>query len=107
MISTRAATRGSTASSRVTTQLIKSFHTYNAGLRPTFIAAQHLQIVPTSQRQLSSSSNGQAKLKEFFEKHPTEKVRKTHAAWPHPGTYFNISSRPTTTNIAQYTQRNS
>ncbi|KAF1832420.1 alternative oxidase mitochondrial precursor [Decorospora gaudefroyi] len=82
MISTRAATRGSTAS-KATTQLIRSFHSYNAGLRPSFLAMQHIQA-PLGQRHLSSSPNSPAKIQEFFEKHPTAKVRKTHAAWPHP-----------------------
>jgi ubiquinol oxidase len=88
MISTTAVTRGSTASRKATAQLIKSVHAYNAGLRPTFIAVQHFQVAPNSQRHFSSSPNGPAKIKEFFEKHPTEKVRKTHAAWPHPGTHY-------------------
>lgn len=86
MISTRAATRGPTTSKRATAQLIKSFQSYNAGFRPTFVAVQHFQS-PAGQRHFSSSPNGGAKIVEFFEKHPTEKVRKTHAAWPHPGTY--------------------
>ncbi|KAI4942348.1 Alternative oxidase, mitochondrial precursor [Alternaria arbusti] len=83
MISTRAAIRGPTTSKRATAQLIKSFQSYNAGFRPTFVAVQYFQS-PVGQRLFSSSPNGGAKIVEFFEKHPTEKVRKTHAAWPHP-----------------------
>lgn len=81
--------RGSAASKRATAQLIKSFQSCNAGLRPTFIAAQH-GGTSNRRRDFSSSPSGEAKIKEFFEKHPTEKVRKTHAAWPHPGTYTEI-----------------
>jgi hypothetical protein len=83
MISTRTATRGSTASKQATAQIIKSFHAHNAGLRPTFITVQHFQLAPAGQRHFSSSPN--SPIKEFFEKKSTEKVRKTHAAWPHPG----------------------
>jgi ubiquinol oxidase len=83
MISNRAAVCGSAASKRGAAHLIKSFQGYNAGLRPTFVATQYIRT-PNAQRNFSSSPSGEAKIKEFFEKHPTEKVRKTQAAWPHP-----------------------
>ncbi|KAF1939591.1 alternative oxidase-like protein [Clathrospora elynae] len=82
-MSTRAATRGSTASKRATAQFIKSFNGYNVGLRPAFVAVQNFQLAPAGQRHFSSSPSS-PKTKEFFEKHPTERVRKTQAAWPHP-----------------------
>lgn len=84
MMSTRAAIYGSATSKRVTAHLIKSFQSYNAGLRPTFVVTQHFKT-PNARRNFSSSPTGEAKIKAFFEKHPTEKVRKTQAAWPHPG----------------------
>ena len=90
MISTRVTICGSVASKRGTAQLIKSFRSYNPGLRPTFIATQYIRT-PNTRRNFSSSPSGEAKIKEFFEKHPTEKVRKTQAAWPHPGTHADIT----------------
>lgn len=82
-MSTRAATRSPLASQRAAAQLLKTLNGYNAGLRPTFIAVQHIQLAPASQRHFSSSPHS-PKIKEFFEKTPTEKVRKTPSAWPHP-----------------------
>ena len=87
MIATRAATRGSVASKQTTAQLLKSFHGYNAGLRPSIITVQHIQLARAGQRNLSSSPGSlNPKTKVFFEEHPTNKVRKTPSAWPHPGT---------------------
>lgn len=81
MISGRVATRGSIASGRTTTQLLKSF---NASMtRPTFVAVQHVHLAPASQRHLSSSQS--SKIQKFFERKETDLVRKTPAAWPHPG----------------------
>jgi len=69
MISTRVTTQ----STRAAAQILKS----NVGLRPTFVAVQ------LGCRSFSSSNS--PKIKEFFEQKQTEKVRKTPAAWQHPG----------------------
>ncbi|KAH7080665.1 alternative oxidase-like protein [Paraphoma chrysanthemicola] len=80
MIATRTAIRGSTASARATAHFLKCNGTH-IGLRPTFVIAQHVQT-PASQRPFTSSNS--PRIKEFFEKKETEKVRKTPAAWAHP-----------------------
>lgn len=81
MISCRLATKASIAPGRATTQLLKSFNT--SITRPTFVGAQHIQLAPASHRCLSSSQS--PNIQKFFEKKETELVRKTPAAWPHPG----------------------
>jgi ubiquinol oxidase len=82
MISARVATRGSVASKRAAAQILKTY-TRNAGLRPTFVIAQHAQLASHAQRTFSTSRNN-SKINEFFEQKETEKVRRTPAAWEHP-----------------------
>jgi hypothetical protein len=81
MISTRIATRGLLSSTRAVAQ-IQKLYSSNAGLRPTYIIAQHHGLSP-DRRHFSSSPNS-PRIKEVFEQTETEKVRKTPAAWSHP-----------------------
>jgi hypothetical protein len=87
MISTAAASRGSMASKRASVQLVKSFNglsTHTVGLRPTFVVVSHFQ--PTASRRNFSSSPNKTKKQEVFLEHDTPQIKKTPAAWPHPGT---------------------
>ncbi|KAL5114408.1 inducible alternative oxidase 2 [Pleosporales sp. CAS-2024a] len=82
MISTTALSRTS-ASKRAATQILKAINGPRVGLRSAFVVAQHIPDVSSTRRHLSSSPNTR-NIKEFFEQKPTEKVRKTPAAWSHP-----------------------
>lgn len=83
MISSRTAARAPIGSQRVASQFLKSTSFHKAGLRPSFVVVQHFQLTPTTQRTFTSSPSS-PKIKEYFEKKPTEKVLKTPSAWPHP-----------------------
>lgn len=80
MLSSRLATRGSIASGRAASQVLKSFGA--TPLRSTCIV-QHIHLAPASQRHFSSSESPNAQ--KFFENKETHLVRRTPAAWPHPG----------------------
>lgn len=74
MISSQAVLRTSARSSQYILRLTTCSH---GALRPIAITA-HSSL----QRPFTSSKS--PRIKEYFEKQPTEKVRKTPAAWPHP-----------------------
>ncbi|KAH8724393.1 alternative oxidase-domain-containing protein [Phaeosphaeriaceae sp. PMI808] len=80
MISTRTVTRAS--SRRVVAQALR-LHGSTIGSRTASITAQHIQPTLVGQRHFSSSPNS-PKIKEFFEKKETNKIRRTPAAWAHP-----------------------
>ncbi|KAH7115229.1 alternative oxidase-domain-containing protein [Dendryphion nanum] len=83
MLSATAAARGSLASKRASTQLLKSFNGMNActtGFRPSFAAVQPL----VSARRNFSFTPSNPRIHEYFPEKETDKVRKTEAAWPHP-----------------------
>lgn len=78
MLPTGAAARGSLAPKRASTQLLHKLNSTATQPRPIFIFTNTIGT-----RHFSSSPNS-PKIKEFFEKKQTEKVRKTPAAWAHP-----------------------
>ena len=83
MLSSRLATQGSIASGRATAQVLKSFGA--TPLRSTCIV-QHIHLTPASHRHFSSSES--PKGQKFFEKKETNLVRRTPAAWAHPGMHY-------------------
>lgn len=54
-----------------------------AGLRPTFVAVHHVQLLQAPQRHFSNTAKS-SRIDEFFPQKETAKVRKTPPAWPHP-----------------------
>jgi hypothetical protein len=85
MISTTAASRGSLAAKRVSTQLFQTSFVCSKSntlrLRP-LIAGQYFQ--PLTGRRAFSFTPTNPNIKEYFPQKETEKVRRTPAAWPHP-----------------------
>ncbi|KAL6707872.1 inducible alternative oxidase 2 [Coniothyrium glycines] len=62
--------------------MIPSIALRSGGLRSASVAGHDCSLISHCHRSFSSSPD--CRTKEFFEKHPTEKVHRTPAAWPHP-----------------------
>lgn len=86
MLSSRVVGGSSQGAKRAAAQILRSANASSFGCRSTFVVVQHIQLAPVGQRHFSSSSS--PKIKEFFEQKTTDKVRKTPAAWEHPGMFL-------------------
>ncbi|KAF2205055.1 mitochondrial alternative oxidase [Delitschia confertaspora ATCC 74209] len=82
-MSFRTATCGVLASKQAPVHFLKALNgaSTRAGLRPSFIVIHRFQTTSGDRRTISTADSS---TKEFFPKHPTERLSKTEAAWPHP-----------------------